>query len=149
MPDQVRHDGSGFERLGQRPPDGLELLQWKGASAARPGRLRYRLDRVARLGLGSPARQQLLDPADRIAVLVEQAVDPARQSDVGGAVVTAVAGALERLQLREAALPIAQYMLGDVELGRELADRPEGLFALAGGVPHGRSRPWPSGRRLS
>src|ERR1044072_9579315 len=75
--------------------------------------------------------QQLLDAADRIAFLVQKAVDALGQSDVVGPIVAAVAGALQRLQLREARLPIAQYVLGHAEIGGKLTDRPEGEVALA------------------
>jgi hypothetical protein len=91
--------------------------------------------------LRSAARQQLLDSADRVAVPVEETVDPAGERDVGGPVVTAVAGALERLQLREAALPIAEDVLRHVQLGRKLTDGSESRFALAGGVRHCAAQP--------
>ena len=89
----------------------------------------------------SPLREQLLDAADRIAVLVEQAVDAPRQRDVVGPVIAAVAGALQRPQLREARLPIAQDVLRNAELGRKLADRPEGVVALADAVRPCRLQP--------
>ena len=58
-----------------------------------------------------------------------------------GPVIAAVAGALQRPQLREAGLPIAQDVLRDAELGGKLADRPEGLVALAGRFGHRRPQP--------
>ena len=76
--------------------------------------------------------EQLLDSADRIAVLVEQPVDPVGERDVGGTVITAIAGALKRPQLWEASLPVAQYMLRDTEVAGELADGSESLVAFAG-----------------
>src|SRR3546814_418436 len=89
---------------------------------------------------GAAVRQQLLDAADRIAVAVQELVDAVRERHIGGAIITAVAGALERTQLREARLPIAQYMLRKAEIACQLADRSEGVVALAGGVRHGLSR---------
>jgi hypothetical protein len=67
----------------------------------------------------------LLDPAHGIALAVEQAVDAAHERDVGRAIVAAVAGALERAQLREFRFPIAQDVLRDAEFGAELADGAE------------------------
>jgi hypothetical protein len=76
--------------------------------------------------------QQLLHPAHRIALLVEKAVDSPRERDVVGAIIAAVAGPLERPQLRKLRLPVTQDMLRDPKLGAELADRSEsvrGFFA--------------------
>ena len=89
----------------------------------------------------SPLAQQLLDAADRIAVLVEQAVDALGQRDVVGPVIAAVAGALQRPQLREARLPIAQDMLRDAEVGGKLADRPEGAGRSCGSARPCRAQP--------
>ena len=91
-------------------------------------------------GLAGAAVEQLLDAADRVAVLVQQPVDAVGEADDGRAVIAAVAGALERPQLREACLPVAQDMLRHAKLVRELADGAEGLVAFARRVGHGLSR---------
>jgi hypothetical protein len=72
----------------------------------------------------------LLDPANRIALAVEQTVDATRKRDVVRAIIAAVAGALERAQLRELGFPIAQYVLRDAELGAQFANRTEGVRRL-------------------
>jgi hypothetical protein len=43
----------------------------------------------------------LLDAADRVAVLIEEAVDAARQRDIVRAIIAAIAGALQRPKLRK------------------------------------------------
>ena len=67
--------------------------------------------------------KELLDPADGIAFLVEQAVDSPREVNVCGPVVAAVTRALHGLQLRKARFPIAEDVLGDPQLARQFADR--------------------------
>ena len=80
--------------------------------------------------------QQLLHAADRVAFLVEQAVDSPRELDIGRAVIAAVAGALHRPQLREARFPIAQDVLGDAQLLRQFANRQKSAgILLSGGRP--------------
>ena len=66
---------------------------------------------VGRLILRS---EQLLDALHRIAFFAQQAVNASRQGDVGRAVIAAVAGALQRPELRELRLPVAQDMLRDI-----------------------------------
>ena len=68
------------------------------------------------------ASKHLLDAPDRIALLVEEAIDPPREVHVVGAIVTAVACTLQRPQLRELGLPVTQDVLGDSQLGGKLAD---------------------------
>src|SRR3546814_4559716 len=63
---------------------------------------------------------QLLDALDRIAFAVEQRVDPAHQRDIAGAVIAPLAGALERPQLGKARFPIAQDVLRQPRLARQL-----------------------------
>jgi len=72
----------------------------------------------------------LLDPAHGIALAAEQAVDAPRERDIGGAVITAIARALERAQLGELRFPIAQDMLRDSQLGAEFADGAERVRSL-------------------
>ena len=78
----------------------------------------------------SLSREQLLDAADGIALLVEQAVDAPRQRDVGGPVIAAVAGALQRPQLRETWFPNSAGYAGRRRARRQFADRPEGVRGL-------------------
>jgi hypothetical protein len=70
----------------------------------------------------TPVPQQLLHATDGIALLIEEAVDLADEFDVGRPVISTIAGALHRLQLWEAGLPVAQDMLGDAELLRQFAN---------------------------
>ena len=128
--DGRRVTGGLLQSFGQRLPERAQRGRGEGiavgpAARAPRGALGRRLGRR-----GAAALQQLLDAADRIAVLVEQAVDAPGQRDVVGPVIAAVAGALQRPQLREARLPIAQDMLRDAEVAGEFADRPEGLSLL-------------------
>src|SRR4051812_29815232 len=81
--------------------------------------------------LGTLVAKQLLDPADGIALVVEQPVDAVREIDVGGPVVAAVFRALHRPQ-RKLGLPIAQDVLGDAKLQRQFADRLESARRLVG-----------------
>src|SRR3546814_14625915 len=67
--------------------------------------------------------RSLLDALDRIAVAVEQRVDPAHQRDIAGAVIAPLAGALERPQLGKARFPIAQDVLRQPRLARQLPYR--------------------------
>ena len=53
--------------------------------------------------------------------------------DIGGAIVTAIAGALQRLELGKAGLPIAQDMLRHPQVGAQLADGSEGVRSLFAG----------------
>jgi len=74
-----------------------------------------------------------LNPADGIAFLVEEAMDAPGQIDVRRAIISAVARALHRPQLREAGLPIAQDVLGNAQFARQFADRFErARFFLSG-----------------
>src|SRR3990170_6126403 len=57
----------------------------------------------------------------------------ARQVDVGGTIIAAVAGALQRPQLRELGFPVTQDVLGDAQFLRELSDGPESPRCLFGG----------------
>ena len=59
-----------------------------------------------------------------------------RQSNIGGPVVSAVAGPLQRAQLREASLPIAQDMLRDAEFVGQLPNGLEGLVAFLRSLGH-------------
>ena len=51
-------------------------------------------------------------------------------------IIAPVAGALQRPQLREARLPVAQDMLRNAEVAGEFADRPESMLALADRLGH-------------
>lgn len=90
--------------------------------------------------------QQLLDPSDRITVLVEQTVDAMGQGNIGRAIITAVAGTLKRPQLGKARLPVTKDMLGDVQFARKLAYGSKGLIALAVRFRHPLNRRWRSAR---
>ena len=70
-------------------------------------------------------------------------MDTAHERDVGGAIVTAIAGALERAKLGKFGFPVTQDVLRDAELGAELTDGPEGVGRLGRG--HSRLS-WRSGR---
>ena len=109
----------------------------------RSGRRRDRLrgGRRSRLFRHVAFGEQLLNAAYRVAVLVEKLVDAPGQSDVGRPIIAPIAGALQRTQLGEAGLPVAQYMLRDPEVGGELSDRPEGLVALSARARHRRRQP--------
>ena len=78
------------------------------------------------------AGEQLLDAANGIAVLIEEAVDAVREGDVRRPVVAAVAGALQRTELRKARFPVSQDVLRDPEIFRQFADGAESLVAFAG-----------------
>lgn len=74
---------------------------------------------LVRLGL---AFQNTLGAPDGEALLVEQPIDSARCLHVAGAVIAAVARALQRSQLRKTRLPIAQDVLRHTEFLGELAN---------------------------
>ena len=57
-------------------------------------------------------------------------MDAAHERDVGGAIVAAIAGALERAKLGKFRFPITQDVLRDAELGAELADGAERVGSL-------------------
>jgi hypothetical protein len=59
-------------------------------------------------------------------------VDPASKLDVGRPVIASVTRALERPKLREFRFPIAKDVLGDAQLGGQLADCLEGSWRLLG-----------------
>jgi hypothetical protein len=73
--------------------------------------------------LGFLVAQNLLDSTNGIAFLVEKPVNPARKLDIRRPIITAVAGALHRPQLRKSRFPIAQDVLGDAQLLRQFPDR--------------------------
>ena len=100
----------------------------------RGGRERLAACRFGRRG--AAAFQQLLDAADRVAVLIEQFVDAPRQRDIVRPVIAPVARALQRLQLRKARFPVTQDVLRDPEVSGEFADRPESMLALADRFGH-------------
>ena len=74
--------------------------------------------------------KDLLNAPDRVALLVEQAIDSTRKLNVGWTVVTTIPCALHGTQLREARFPIAQDVLGDPKLLRQFANRQKsaGIF---------------------
>ncbi len=74
--------------------------------------------------------EDALHALDRVALPVEQRLQPHDERDVVGAVVAPSAAALQRLDLREAGLPETEHMVRQVEILRHLADRPEGVWAL-------------------
>ena len=115
-----------------RPVD-VEIrgLAWRRLGLAR---LIVRSELGKRFLIGGRAlAKQLLDPADRVTFFVQKTVDPPGQLNVVGPIIAAVAGALQRPQLRELGLPIAKDVLGDPELLRQLADRLEGARSLFAG----------------
>lgn len=76
--------------------------------------------------------QKFLNAFHRIAFLGEKAVNAPREGNVVRPIIAAVSGTLQRLQLGELRLPIAQYMLRHAQFGGKFADRSEsvrGLFA--------------------
>ena len=73
--------------------------------------------------LSSP--KQLLNAADGVALLVEEPIDPLGKLHVRWPIISPIAGALQRLQLRKLRFPIAQDVLGDPGLNREFANRLE------------------------
>ena len=79
--------------------------------------------RCGRIERGVAVAQHLLHAANRIAFLIEQAVDAADELDVGRPIVTAVARALHRAKLRKARFPIAQDVLGDAQFLRQFPNR--------------------------
>ena len=60
--------------------------------------------------------EQLLNPADRVALLIEVLPDPPEQVDVLWAVVTAATPALERFDLWEFGFPEPQHVCWQIEL---------------------------------
>ena len=82
--------------------------------------------------------EKLLDAPDRVALLIEQAVDSLGKRDVGRAVVAAVAGPLQRPKLRKSRLPIAEDVLGNAKILGKLTDGAKSLVALARSLRHDR-----------
>src|SRR4029077_1715475 len=103
------------------------------------------------VGLGQLA-QALARAADGEALFVQQAADAADHLHVVVLVVAAVAPALDRLELRELLLPVAQHVRLDRAQLADLANREVSLggdrrqLGLRGSrIRHGsRLRPWPS-----
>ena len=112
----------------------MKLLGGKVASS---GSDRRHCSRRSFFRFARSAREQLLDSADGIAVLVEKAVDAVRQRNVSRTVVATITGALEWAKLRETRFPIAEDVLRNAQILGELADGPEGLVALARSFSHG------------
>src|SRR3546814_3888587 len=71
--------------------------------------------------------ETLARPADREALFVEQAANPAHHLYVVLLVVTAIAAPLHRLELREFLFPVAQYVRLDLA---QLADFADGEVTL-------------------
>ena len=69
--------------------------------------------------------QDALNPADGVAVAVEQMPNTAQKIDILRAIIAPAAAALHRLDVGKAALPEPQHMLRQIELVCDLADRPE------------------------
>src|SRR6202022_2368714 len=74
--------------------------------------------------------QNALHPADGIAFAVQQSADAPEQVDIVRAVVAPAAAPLHRLDLSEPRLPESQDVLGDVEVGGDLADGSERIRRL-------------------
>ncbi len=105
------------------------------------GRWRRGHRSFACLAIRGAACQKLLNAANRVAVLVQQAVDAMRERDIGWTIIAPVAGALKGTQLRETSLPVAQDMLGDSKFVGEFADGSKSLLAFAGWRRQGVRRP--------
>src|SRR5581483_793930 len=78
-----------------------------------------RRDRFARLGL---ILEDLARAGDRVALVVEQALDAQRHLDVALPVEALAGAAFVGLELRELGLPEAQYVGGDLAEPRDIAD---------------------------
>src|SRR6185437_13816158 len=142
----LREDSFRIPDPGQRFAQGRELVVRKpggtGAACVRTHLGRGGGRRFGGFGRRSVARrggrqrlnalllEQLLDALDRVAFLVEQALDQPQPVDVVRAVITPPAGPLERPDLGKAGLPEAQHMLRQVKRVRDLTDRPVGFRAL-------------------
>ena len=82
--DQAEHVDARLLRLGS-PAGGADGVMIPVTAVTKSDRLRLLVT------------EQLLDAADSISFLVQKAVDPSREVDVGGPIVAAVAGTLHRL----------------------------------------------------
>jgi hypothetical protein len=123
-------------RLGQLDPGSIHRI--------RTGLVR--VDICIRLGGSRPRDetfrplllQKALHALDRVAVVVEELTNGAEQHDIGGAVVAAPPGPLQRPDLRKARLPEPQHVLRHREMFGDFADRAESVRALL----HGDSSNW-------
>ena len=69
--------------------------------------------------------QDALDAADRIAFAIEERADAFEKIDIAGPVIAPPAAALQRLDLGKTRFPEAQHVLREVQVFRNLADRPK------------------------
>src|SRR3546814_14446306 len=90
------------DRQPTRFADGEHAARMAGAVCCMTVAARHFLETLAR-------------PADREALLVEQAANPAHHLSVVLLVVTAIAAPLHRLELREFLFPVAQYVRLDLD----------------------------------
>jgi hypothetical protein len=75
--------------------------------------------------------KQLLDPADRVPLLIEELPDLPEQVDVLGPVIAASTSAFERLDLRKFGFPEPEHMRRQFEFLRNLPGRAKGSLGLA------------------
>ena len=140
-------------------------------TAAAPRRIGYRIERKQgrwRVLLDRPPRgllvprsalaEQLLDPADRVSLLIQELSDLPQQVDVLRPIVTAATPALERLELGKFGFPETEHMRRKVEFLGNFTGGAVGGARFAG-TPGGCRRvrlghltprvPWPQARSAS
>jgi len=69
--------------------------------------------------------QDLLHTFDRITILMQQLVDPARKLYIFGTIIAPVSCARDRAKLAEPRFPISQHMLRHTKINGEFANRPK------------------------
>src|ERR1700689_3573688 len=84
---------------------------------------------LADIAAGFLARQLVAGAADRESLIIQEAADLADNDYVLALIIAAIAAPLDRLELRELLLPIAQHMRLDPA---QIADLTDGEVALAG-----------------
>ena len=77
--------------------------------------------------------QDALQPADGVALVVQQVLDAAQKVDVVRAIVAPATAPLQRLYFAKAGLPETQHVLRQVEIVGDLADGAECIRALVHG----------------
>src|SRR3984893_16785963 len=104
---------------------------------ALPDRLFDRTKRGNRRSIRQPLHRRdavlfenALHPADGVTLAVQKTADAPEQVDIVRAVVAPAAAPLHRLDLGAPGLPEPQHVLGDVEVGGDLADGPERIRRL-------------------
>ena len=148
----VRLDQLPREQLVEQSPDFQELalhflqsclqgLSRGGGSRRSSRQIRYRIERkqgCRRVFLDPPPcsflvprdaglPEQLLDPAYRVSLLIQELSDLPQQLNVLRPIITAAASAFQRFDLTETGFPETEDMLRQVEVIGDLANGTEGV----------------------